>query len=142
MTQNFDMISLLPDSLLFIIISLIPFKEAVRTSILSKHRFHLGKNTTLFMYELVVAEVDGDHKRTWLNNGNSCQCLTSTLKVVEMNKFTGAVNVILMLHFLICNVTVLKTININVKNEETEVEEKCPKVEELIMTTTRASNDL
>ncbi|RHN66877.1 putative F-box domain, leucine-rich repeat domain, L domain-containing protein [Medicago truncatula] len=46
MAQNFDMISLLPDTLLFIIISLIPFKEAVRTSILSKRWLHLWKNTT------------------------------------------------------------------------------------------------
>ena len=33
-------------------------------------------------------------------------------------------------------------ININVQNEETEVEEKCRTVEELIMTTPRTSNDL
>ena len=87
-------------------------------------------------------EVDFDHKRTWLDNGNSCQCLTSTLKVVEMNNFTGAVNEILMLHFLICNGTVLKRVNINVQNIETEVVEKCRKVEELTMTTPKASNDL
>jgi len=58
-----------------------------------------------------------------------------------MNNFTGAVNEILMLHFLICNGAVVKTININVQSEETQVEEKCRKVEELIMTTPRASND-
>jgi len=46
MAHNFDMISSLPDTLLFIIISLIPFKEAVRTSILSKRWLHLWKNTT------------------------------------------------------------------------------------------------
>jgi len=86
--------------------------------------------------------VDFDHKRTWLDNGNSCQCLTSTLKVVEMNNFTGAVNEILMLHFLICSGTVLRRVNINVENRENKVVEKCREVEELIMTTPKASNDL
>ncbi|KAK7276802.1 hypothetical protein RIF29_17948 [Crotalaria pallida] len=36
MAESFDMLSLLPESLIIIIISLLPFKEAVRTSILSK----------------------------------------------------------------------------------------------------------
>ncbi|RHN66876.1 putative FBD domain-containing protein [Medicago truncatula] len=92
--------------------------------------------------EYYYKEDDDDHKRTWLDNGNSCECLTSTLKVVEMNNFTGFVNEILMLHFLICNGTVLRRVNINVQNEETEVVEKCRKVEELMMTKPRASNDL
>jgi len=42
-----------------------------------------------------------------------------------MNNFTGAVNEILMLRILICNGTVLKRVNINVQNEETEVVENC-----------------
>ncbi|XP_045827055.1 putative F-box/LRR-repeat protein At5g54820 [Trifolium pratense] len=46
MSQNFDMINLLPTSLLIIIISLLPFKEAARTSILAKNWMHLWKSTT------------------------------------------------------------------------------------------------
>ena len=59
-----------------------------------------------------------------------------------MNNFTGAVNEILMLHFLICSGTVLRRVNINVENRENKVVEKCREVEELIMTTPKASNDL
>ncbi|CAK8565528.1 unnamed protein product [Lathyrus sativus] len=46
MKQNFDLMNLLPNSLLFIIISLIPFKEAARTSILSKRWMNLWKHST------------------------------------------------------------------------------------------------
>ncbi|KAI5409452.1 F-box protein At3g62230 [Lathyrus oleraceus] len=46
MKPDFDWISLLPNPLLFNIISLIPFKEAARTSILSKRWLHLWKHST------------------------------------------------------------------------------------------------
>jgi hypothetical protein len=46
MSQNFDMINLLPISVLITIISFLPFKEAARTSILAKNWMHLWKSTT------------------------------------------------------------------------------------------------
>ncbi|KAL5077545.1 hypothetical protein RYX36_016529 [Vicia faba] len=46
MAQNINIIDLLPNSLLFKFISLIPFKEAARTSILSKRWLHLWKHST------------------------------------------------------------------------------------------------
>lgn len=90
----------------------------------------------------------GDYKRTWLDNQNISQCLTSTLKVVEMNNFTGAVNEVLMLRFLICNGSVLKRVSINVDKRFgnavliLKVIRYCRKVEEHVMTIPRASNDL
>ncbi|XP_057426435.1 putative F-box/LRR-repeat protein At1g56400 [Lotus japonicus] len=46
MARNLDMFSFLPDSLLFIIISLLPYKEAARTSILSKRWLEAWRDST------------------------------------------------------------------------------------------------
>ncbi|KAJ1389590.1 F-box-like domain superfamily [Sesbania bispinosa] len=46
MAPTIDMLSLLPDSLLSAIVSLLPFKDAVRTSVLSKNWLNICKTTT------------------------------------------------------------------------------------------------
>lgn len=46
MAPSIDMLSMLPDSLLSTIVSLLPFKEAVRTSLLSKSWSDISKATT------------------------------------------------------------------------------------------------
>ncbi|XP_061351943.1 F-box protein At3g62230-like [Gastrolobium bilobum] len=46
MEKNIDRFTLLPESLLLIIISFLPFKEAIRTSVLSKRWIHLWEKTT------------------------------------------------------------------------------------------------
>lgn len=46
MPTSYNGFPFLPDSLLIVIISLLPFNEAMRTSILSKHWLHLWKKST------------------------------------------------------------------------------------------------
>lgn len=62
--------------------------------------------------------------------------MTSTLKVVEIDNFTGTENEIIMLNFLISNGTVLKNVNINVQKGEAQ------KVQQYVMAFPRASKDL
>ncbi|XP_027190497.1 putative F-box/LRR-repeat protein At5g54820 [Cicer arietinum] len=77
-----------------------------------------------------------DNPKHWIGNLRICQCMTSTLKVVEIDNFTGTENEIIMLNFLISNGTVLKNVNINVQKGEAQ------KVQQYVMAFPRASKDL
>ncbi|KAI9124741.1 hypothetical protein K1719_004663 [Acacia pycnantha] len=61
-----DMLSLLPDSILYTIVSLLPFKEAARTSILCKRWVHLWRSTTNidFNESFFVNHEDDETKRS------------------------------------------------------------------------------
>lgn len=85
---------------------------------------------------------NSDNQSSLLDYQNIFQYLTSTLKVVEINYFTGTKNEVLLLQFLINNMSHLKRIAINVQKEEAMKLKKYHMLEEVVMSTPRASRDL
>ncbi|XP_027340949.1 F-box protein At3g62230-like [Abrus precatorius] len=87
-----------------------------------------------------------DSKKTWMENLLIYECLESTLKLVEVKDFVVSVNGIILLYYLIRCSRVLERVNINVLKGEIDGSSKnvaCYRgVEELLMTTPRASKDL
>ncbi|KAJ1404724.1 Leucine-rich repeat domain superfamily [Sesbania bispinosa] len=73
-TSNTDMLSLLPDSVLLLILSMLPFKEAVKTSVLSKpwmkicHSMeNIEFNELSFVKQGESDEAKKEHRRVFLN---------------------------------------------------------------------------
>ncbi|CAI8596551.1 unnamed protein product [Vicia faba] len=85
---------------------------------------------------------ESDEQRSWIDYENIWQCLTSTLKIVEINNFMGTENEVLLLHFIINNGSFLQMININVKKGEVVMVENHRKIEEFVMSIPRASRYL
>ncbi|CAJ2639929.1 unnamed protein product [Trifolium pratense] len=87
--------------------------------------------------------VGDENQIGFIDYKNICQCLKSSLKVVEINNFTGAKNQILMLKFLIYNGSLIQRITINVSKEGVVNVENYHKIKECVMTIRpRASTDL
>ncbi|RDX84044.1 putative F-box/LRR-repeat protein, partial [Mucuna pruriens] len=89
----------------------------------------------LFDYE---APFDFNLMRFWIDHVGVYKCLRSSLKVVEINGFTGTMNQHHVLRYLIFSGVVLKKISINMlKDGSGNVESHCRKSAEILLTVPR-----
>ncbi|XP_061360060.1 F-box/LRR-repeat protein At3g58900-like [Gastrolobium bilobum] len=105
MANKFDRFTLLPNSLLLIIISFLHFKKAVRTSILSKHWFHQWeKATNIEFNKLCFVKLNQPHQKREIRRRDLLRFITFWLdnnKELVVEKFSLKLSMLENAHYII-----------------------------------------